>query len=108
MLLFSMSFKQMSHTQKLLYATELLQRCSDGFGAFINGRKMARKDRDALRRDISDFLDGARSSGINTTRDLLVLARAEIYHNAECEPGKPCVCENGELMRQIDAVLKAR
>lgn len=40
-------------------------------------------------------------------RDLLLLARAEIYHNAECVPGQPCKCENGELMRRIDEALKA-
>ena len=40
-------------------ARGLLTRCLSGFGAFINGRKMARTERDRLRRDIADFLDGA-------------------------------------------------
>ena len=47
------------YRQKLMTATDLLQQCADGFGAFVNGRKMARKERDALRRDIASFLDGA-------------------------------------------------
>lgn len=97
----------MDYRQKLMHATELLQRCSDGFGAYINGRKMARKERDALRRDIAAFLDGSRADGNATMRDLLLLARAEIYHNQECAPGQPCQCENGELMRRIDAALDA-
>lgn len=97
----------MDYRQKLMLATELLQRCAEGFGAFVHGRKMSRKERDALRRDIADFLDGSRAAGSSTTRDLLMLARAEIYHNPECVPGEQCHCENGELMRRIDAVLKA-
>lgn len=51
-----------TQTQKLAddlaKAADLLQRCLHGFSAYINGRKMARKDRDALRNDIDDFLDG--------------------------------------------------
>ena len=47
------------YRQKLMTATDLLQQCADGFGAFVNGRKMARKDRDKLRADIAAFLDGA-------------------------------------------------
>jgi len=47
------------YREKLMTATDLLQQCSEGFGAFINGRKMARKDRDALRAAIATFLDGA-------------------------------------------------
>ena len=46
------------YRQRLMIATDLLQQCSDGFGAFINGRKMARKDREALRMAIANFLDG--------------------------------------------------
>lgn len=97
----------MNYREKLMAATDLLQRCSDGFGAFINGRKMARKERDALRRDIAIFLDGSRAEGNSTMRDLLALARTEIYHNPECVPGQACKCENGELMRRIDAALDA-
>ena len=44
---------------RLMVATDLLQQCAEGFGAFIHGRKMARKERDTLRRQIADFLDGA-------------------------------------------------
>lgn len=36
---------------------------------------------------------------------LLLLARGEIYHQEDCVPGGPCECENGALMRRIDAVL---
>jgi len=46
------------YRQRLMTATDLLQQCSEGFGAFINGRKMARKDREKLRMAIADFLDG--------------------------------------------------
>jgi hypothetical protein len=52
----------MDQEQKLKAATDLLRRCSEGFGAFINGRKMVRYERDKLRRDIADFLDGVRVS----------------------------------------------
>ena len=47
------------YRHRLMIATDLLQQCSEGFGAFVNGRKMARKDRDALRVAIASFLDGA-------------------------------------------------
>lgn len=50
------------YRQKLMTATDLIQQCADGFGAFVNGRKMARKERDALRRDIASFLDGSHVS----------------------------------------------
>ena len=46
------------YRQRLMTATDLLQQCSEGFGAFINGRKMARKDREKLRMAVADFLDG--------------------------------------------------
>ena len=97
----------MDYREKLMTATDLLQRCADGFGAFVHGRKMARKERDELRRDIADFLDGSRPAGDATMRGLLLLARAEIYHNHECVPGQQCKCENGELMRRIDEAQKA-
>ena len=42
--------------RRLQVATELLSRCEAGFSAFVNGRKMARKDRDALRSEIAQFL----------------------------------------------------
>lgn len=35
----------------------LLRRCLEGFGAFIMGRKLARKERDTMRRDIERFLE---------------------------------------------------
>jgi hypothetical protein len=41
-------------------ALSLLTRCNEGFSAFVNGRKLARKDRDKLRADIADFLARAR------------------------------------------------
>ena len=46
------------YKRRLMIATDLLQQCSDGFGAFINGRKMARKDREKLRMAVANFLDG--------------------------------------------------
>ena len=39
-------------------ARELLLRCDAGFGAYIMGRRMARKERDKLRDDIQRWLDG--------------------------------------------------
>lgn len=51
----------MDDKQRLLTATDLLRRCAEGFGAFVHGRKLARKERDSLRRDIADFLDGVRT-----------------------------------------------
>ena len=51
--------KMDDYRQKLMTATDLLQQCADGFGAFVNGRKMARNDRDKLRAEIAGFLDGA-------------------------------------------------
>jgi len=39
-------------------ARELLRRCDAGFGAFIMGRRMARKERDKLREDIQRWMDG--------------------------------------------------
>ena len=47
------------YKHRLMIATDLLQQCSEGFGAFVNGRKLARKERDALRVSIAGFLDGA-------------------------------------------------
>ena len=46
------------YKHRLMVATDLLQQCHEGFGAFINGRKMARKDREALRMAIARFMDG--------------------------------------------------
>lgn len=97
----------MDYREKLMQATDLLQRCSEGFGAFVHGRKLARKERDALRRDIAAFLDGAAPQSQNQMRGLLLLARSEIYHEPECVPGEPCRCDKGELMRRIDAALNA-
>ena len=55
------------YRQRLLVSTDLLQQCSDGFGAFMNGRKLARKDRDALRLAIANFLDGAGRTAAQST-----------------------------------------
>lgn len=41
---------------RLAKAEELLRRCNKGFGGFIMGRKLARKEREKLRADINDFL----------------------------------------------------
>lgn len=37
-------------------ALELLARCLDGFSGFVHGRKLARPARDALRADLTEFL----------------------------------------------------
>lgn len=47
---------------RLARATELLQKCEAGFGAFVMGRRLARKDRDRLRGDIQAWLIGRRGS----------------------------------------------
>jgi len=44
--------------KKLEKAIELLTECSEGFSAFIMGRRMSRKKRDALRLKIDEFIDG--------------------------------------------------
>lgn len=41
-------------------AEELLRRCLDGFSAYIHGRKMSRQQRDQLRCEIEQFLEGCR------------------------------------------------
>jgi hypothetical protein len=51
-------------------AKVLLQRCLDGFGAYIHGRKLARGQRDRLREDLSDFLEGRRVRTIQPERDV--------------------------------------
>ena len=38
----------------------LLRRCLDGFGAYIHGRKLKRQQRDRLREDLEQFLEGRR------------------------------------------------
>ena len=38
-------------------ALELLARCLDGFSGFIHGRKLSRPARDALRADLTEFLE---------------------------------------------------
>jgi hypothetical protein len=40
-------------------AIALLRRCEEGFSAFIHGRKLARRERDALRADLQSFLQRA-------------------------------------------------
>lgn len=44
-------------TEAQAEALDLLARCLDGFSGFIHGRKLARRDRDALRADLADFLE---------------------------------------------------
>lgn len=51
-------------------AEALLRRCLDGFGAYIHGRKLARGQRDRLRQDISEFLEGRRVRTIQPERDV--------------------------------------
>lgn len=51
---------------QLATARALLDRCQQGFGAYIHGRKMARKDRDKLRADIENFLLGRRYKSITS------------------------------------------
>ena len=46
----------MTDAEKLAKAIELLKHCDEGFSAFIIGRRMKRKERDALRAKIQEFL----------------------------------------------------
>ena len=48
----------MADAEKLAKAIELLKQCESGFSAFIMGRRMARKERDALLIKIREFLEG--------------------------------------------------
>ena len=47
----------MTDAEKLAEAIELLKQCESGFSAFIIGRRMARKERDALIAAIQRFLE---------------------------------------------------
>lgn len=47
----------MTDAEKLAKAIDLLKKCESGFSAFIIGRRMARKERDALRAKIQEFLE---------------------------------------------------
>lgn len=48
----------MTDAEKLAKAIELLRQCESGFSAFIIGRRMTRKERDALLIKIREFLEG--------------------------------------------------
>ncbi len=48
----------MTDAEKLAKAIELLNQCEAGFSAFIMGRRMKRKERDALLIKIREFLEG--------------------------------------------------
>ncbi len=48
----------MTDAGKLAKAIELLKQCESGFSAFIMGRRMKRKERDALLIKIREFLEG--------------------------------------------------
>lgn len=51
-------------------AEALLQRCLDGFGAYIHGRKLAKPQRDRLRQDLQDFLEGSHVRAIQPKCDV--------------------------------------
>ncbi len=51
-------------------AEDLLRRCLDGFGAYIHGRKLAKPQRDRLRQDLQDFLEGRRVRTLQPERDV--------------------------------------
>ena len=48
----------MTDAEKLAKAFALLKQCESGFSAFIIGRRMKRKERDALLIKIREFLEG--------------------------------------------------
>lgn len=57
-------------------AETLLQRCLDGFGAYIHGRKLAKPQRDRLRQDLQDFLEGRRVRTPQSERDVSAAHRS--------------------------------
>ena len=58
----------MDEYDRIKQSEALLRRCLDGFSAFIHGRKLKRQQRDRLREDIEQFLDGRRVMAIQTER----------------------------------------
>lgn len=58
-------------------AEALLQRCLDGFGAYIHGRKLAKPQRDRLRQDLQDFLEGRRVRTPQPERDVSAADRSD-------------------------------
>ena len=48
----------MTDAGKLAKAIELLKQCENGFSAYIMGRRMKRKECDALLIKIREFLEG--------------------------------------------------
>jgi hypothetical protein len=50
----------MSQIESIEQANQLIRRCLDGFGAYIHGRKLSRRQRDKLREDLQQYLEGQR------------------------------------------------
>ena len=46
--------------ERLAQAEQLLARCEAGFGAYVMGRRLARRERDKLRGDIQDYIGATR------------------------------------------------
>jgi hypothetical protein len=63
--------------ERLAKAEELLRRCMDGFGAYIHGRKLKRQQRDRLRADVQDFLEGRRVRTLQPERDVPAAHRSD-------------------------------
>jgi hypothetical protein len=49
----------------------------DGFGAYIHGRKLKRQQRDRLRADVQDFLEGRRVRTLQPERDVPAANRSD-------------------------------
>ena len=58
-------------------AAALLQRCLDGFSAYIHGRKLAKPQRDRLRQDLQDFLESRRVRTPQPERDVPAADRSD-------------------------------
>lgn len=58
-------------------AEDLLRRCLDGFGAYIHGRKLKRQQRDKLRADLEQFLDGCNVRTLQPERDVSAADRSD-------------------------------
>ena len=58
-------------------AEDLLRRCLDGFGAYIHGRKLKRQQRDRLREDLEQFLEGRRVRTPQPERDVSAADRSD-------------------------------
>jgi hypothetical protein len=63
--------------ERITQAEALLRRCLDGFGAYIHGRKLKRQQRDRLREDLEQFLEGRSVRTLQPERDVSSAHRSD-------------------------------